>query len=270
MKPNPRLVLAALAAAALVLAGCGASSTTSETTSAGSATTSGAELSGKITVSGGTSLTEAFTKIGKDFSAAHPGVEVAFNFDSSTTLSTQILAGAPADVFAPADEANMTKLTDKYLIAGEPQVFVRNELVIVTKPGNPKGIKSLADLPTSGVISLCGEKVPCGKYAAESLQKAGVTIDESNITRGQDVGAALTAVAEGDAVAGIVYVTDAKKAGGAVEAVPIPAEVNVIATYPIGVVAASTNIDVAKAFMAYVLGDEGQAVLAEYGFVPAA
>ena len=226
-------------------------------------------LSGSVVVSAAASLTDAFADVGEDFSEIHPDVKVMFNFDSSTTLSTQILEGAPADLFAPADEANMRKLTDANLISGEPKVFTRNELVIVTKPGNPEGIETLADLAGAGVISLCGEKVPCGKYAAEALAKAGVTIDESSITRGQDVGATLTAVTDGDAVAGIVYVTDAAKAGDKVEAVSLPEDVNVIATYPIGVLSGSTNIEVARAFMDHVLGGEGQEVLADFGFVPA-
>ena len=196
---------------------------------------------------------------------------MTFNFDSSSALATQILEGAPADVFASADEANMAKLTDEGLIAGEPEVFARNELVIVTKPGNPEGIETLADLADAGVISLCGEEVPCGKYAEQALDDGRAsTIPESSVTRGQNVGATLTAVTEGDAVAGIVYVTDAEAAGDAVEAVAIPADANVIATYPIGVLEASGNAELAEAFVAYVLGDEGQAVLKEYGFLPPA
>jgi molybdate transport system substrate-binding protein len=201
--------------------------------------------------------------------AANPGVEVTFNFDASSALTTQIMEGAPADVFASADETHMIKLIDAGLVAGEPQTFARNELVIVTKPGNPEEIAELADLADGGVVSLCGEKAPCGRYAQEALDKAGVTIPESNVTRGQDVGAALTAVTEGDAVAGIVYVTDAEGAGDAVETVEIPTEQNVIATYPIAVLTGASNEEVADAFVAYVVSDEGQSVLAEYGFVTA-
>lgn len=222
----------------------------------------------RLTVSAATSLTGAFTEIGDDFTAANPGVEVTFNFDASSALAAQIIEGAPADVVASADEANMAKLTDPGLIEGDPQVVARNELVIVTKPGNPAGIDDLADLASAGVISLCGEEVPCGKYAEEALTKAGVTIDESSVTRGQNVGATLTAVTDGDAVAAIVYVTDAANAGDAIEAVEIPADVNAIATYPIGVVAATAHGDVADAFIEWVLGDDGQAVLADHGFLP--
>ncbi|MBK9179461.1 MAG: molybdate ABC transporter substrate-binding protein [Acidimicrobiales bacterium] len=256
----------------LFVTGCGsddADETGSSTTAGGSPITSRSDLEGTITVSAAASLREAFDRIGDGFSTANPGVEVTFNFDSSSTLSTQILEGAPADVYASADVANMTKLTDESLIAGDPEIFARNELVIITKPGNPRGIATLADLADAGVISLCGEDVPCGRYAKEALDNAGVTIPESSVTRGQNATAALAAVAEGDAVAGVVYVTDAVSAGDTVEAVS-PADVNVIADYPIGVLEASGAAEVAEAFVAYVLGDEGQAVLAENGFLPPA
>jgi len=273
-------VPALLVVAALLLAGCGndssndsASSTmaaSSSTSLRGSIPTSGSGLEGAITVSAAASLTGALTRIGDDFAAANPGAEATFNFSSSSTLSAQILDGAPADVFASADEANMTLLTDADLIADEPEIFARNELVIVTKPGNPEGITSLADLADVGVVALCGEEVPCGKYAKQALDGAGVSIPESNVTRGEDAKTTLTAVAEGDAVAGVVYVTDAASVADSVEAVTIPADQNVLAVYPIGMIAASDHPDVAAAFMQYVLGDAGQAVLEEFGFLPPA
>lgn len=227
-----------------------------------------------ITVSAATSLDDAFTEIGDGFTLAHPGVEVTFTFASSAALATQIIEGAPADVYAPADEASMARLTDQGLVAGPPENFARNELVVVTKPGNPEGIEALADLAGAGVISLCGEDVPCGRYATEALDAAGVTIDESSVTRGQNAGATLTAVSEGDAVAGIVYVTDAAAAGDRVEAIALPDDVSPIATYPIAVLhaageAEAPRAEAARSFVAYVLGDEGQAVLADHGFLPA-
>jgi molybdate transport system substrate-binding protein len=262
-------VLGALTAVLVqLLAGCGSGGSEGSAAAGGGAATDASGLTGTITVSGATSLKAAFTQVGEDFTAANPGVELTFTFDASSSLATQILEGAPADVFASADEANMTKLTDEGLIAGEPEVFATNELVIVTKPGNPEGIETLADLAGAGVISLCGEEVPCGTYATEALEGAGVTLSESSVTRGQNAGATLTAVTQGDAVAGIVYVSDAESAGDAVEAVSIPSEANVVATYPIGALEASGSADAAKAFTAYVLSDEGQAVLQEYGFLP--
>lgn len=274
---RPRnLLFVLLAVVGLLLAGCGddssdtaasSTTTTESTATTGSPTTAASELEGTVTVSGAKSLTDAFEQIADDFTAANPEVEVTFTFDSSSTLATQIIEGAPADVFASADEANMTKLTEEGLV-GASTVFARNELTIVTKPGNPLGIESLADLVDAGVVSLCAEDAPCGKYAGEALAAAGVTIAESSVTRGQNAGATLTAVAEGDAVAGIVYVTDALGAGDTVESVAIPSDQNVIATYPIAVLEAASDAAVAEAFVAYVLGDEGQAILAEHGFLP--
>lgn len=273
-----RSVLALLVGTALLLAACGSSGgpersdTTKAPTSSGgtAATATGEPLEGEITVSAAASLTESFTEIGEAFEDANPGTEVTFTFDSSGTLSRQILDGAPVDVFASADEKNMEKLTDEDLVEGDPTVFAQNQLVIVTKPGNPEGIESLADLADAGVISLCGEDVPCGTFAGEALANAGVTIPESSVTRGQNAKAALAAVTEGDAVAGIVYVTDALAAGKAVDAVDIPEDENVVATYPLAVLADAQNAAVARAFVEYVASADGQAVLEEQGFLPPA
>ena len=122
--------------------------------------------------------------------------------------------------------------------------------------------------PTAGIISLCGVTVPCGKYADQVLQQANVTIPADKITRGQDVKATLAAVTNGDADAAIVYVTDAKTAGAAVTAVPIPDAQNAIATYPIVVLKQTGNSATAHAFVAYVAGPKGQATLKSYGFLP--
>ena len=186
-------------------------------------------------MSAAASLTGAFSTIKDDFVKANPDANITINFGSSGTLETQIEGGAPADVAAFADEATMKKLADKSLLAAPAQIFATNQLVIVTKPGNPKGIKTLADLATAGTISLCADTAPCGKYANQILQTAGVTIPTSSITRGQDVKTTLTAVTDGDAVAGIVYVTDAQAAGAKVDTVEIPAAQNAIAKYPIAV-----------------------------------
>lgn len=276
-----RWLLALLLPFALLLAACGSDSDGGADTSAKTTTTAATEqaddttttaaadaLEGEITVSAAASLTESFTEIGKDFEADHPGTKVTLTFDSSGTLAQQILDGAPVDVFASADEANMTKLTDADLIAGDPVTFARNQLVIVTKPGNPAGITSMADLATvDGTVALCGADVPCGKFAGQALEGAGVSIDEAKVTRGQNVKATLAAVTEGDAVAAIVYVTDAVAAGDSVTAVDIPEAQNVIATYPIGVLSASEHADLADAFTAYVASDDGQMVLKEHGFL---
>jgi molybdate transport system substrate-binding protein len=152
-------------------------------------------------------------------------------------------------------------------VTAEPTVFASNLLEIVVKPGNPKHVKTLADLADIGVVSLCGTTVPCGKYADQILSGAGVTIDPSKITRGADVKATLAAVTTGDADAAIVYDTDAKSAGSTVTAVSIPTWQNVYAIYPIAPIAASTNQDLAKAWIAYTVSPAGQRTLRSFGFL---
>ena len=219
-------------------------------------------------MSAASSLTDAFTQIGKDFEATDKGAKTTFNFASSSTLETQIEQGAPADAFASADTSNMQKLQDQHLVAGTPQVFARNELVIVTKPGNPKHITSLSDLAHAGTIALCGTDAPCGKYAEEALTRASVTIPNSSITRGTDAKATLAAVTTGDANAAIVYTTDARSAGSQVVTVAIPAGQNVIATYPIAGLESSSKADTVQAFIQYVLSPTGQSTLRSFGFLP--
>jgi molybdate transport system substrate-binding protein len=239
------------------------------TTAAGAVPAAKAKkLSGTITVSAAASLTEAFTKMGTDFQKANPGTTVTFNFAASSALVQQIQGGAPADVFASADGTNMQKLVSGGQVTAEPTVFAANELTIVVKKGNPKNVKSLADLADLGTISLCADAVPCGKYAQQALSQAGVTIPSEKITKGADVKATLGAVSTGDADAAIVYTTDAKSAGSSVQAVRIPAWLNVYAVYPTAPIAASSNQDLADAFVDYTVSPAGQKTLASYGFLP--
>ena len=252
-----RFVTLGLATLGLIATGCGSSSPKPA-----------AKLAGPIAVSAASSLTQAFAKIRTDFEAANPATTVTFNFGPSSTLETQIAQGAPADVFASADSANMDKLATAGLLNGAATVFAKNRLVIVTKPGNPQHVKTLADLATVGTISLCGIDVPCGKYAAQALQAAGVTINETKITRGADVKATLASVTTGDADAAIVYVTDARGAGAAVQMVAIPDAQNVVATYPAAALTGSNAPKVGRAFVAFLTSPPAQAVLASFGFLP--
>src|SRR3954452_19259447 len=210
MNRSLRCAFAILAVSAAFVAACSDdSSASSPTTTAKAAST----VKGDVTVSAAASLTEAFTEIGKGFHAANPGADVTFTFGSSGTLSTQITSGAPAGVFASADEANMQKVSGADLVQGRPVDFATNKLIIVTKPGNPKHIKTLSDLSTVGVVSLCSLDAPCGKYAQQILAQAEGTIPVTQITRGQDVKATLSAVTQGDAEAAVWYVADAKAGG---------------------------------------------------------
>ena len=226
------------------------------------------KLRGSITVSAAVSLMEAFTEMAGDFEKSNKGTTVTFNFGASSTLAQQIQGGAPADVFASADGANMQKLVSGKQATAEPIDFASNLLTIVVKPGNPKGVKSVADLPTVGIVSLCASTVPCGKYAAQMFTQDGVTVPSDKTTLGQDVKATLSAVSNGDADAGVVYVTDAKSAGKTVAQVKIPASLNVLAVYPIAPLASSQNASLAKAWVKYVTSAAGQKTLKSFGFLP--
>jgi molybdate transport system substrate-binding protein len=262
---------ALLATSALLVAGCGSDAEDaiaprlSEAADQGATEADACEASGEITVAAAASLTEAFTEIGEQLEADCEGSEITFTFDSSGKLSEQILSGAPIDVFASADEANAEKVAE--LAVGTPETFARNRLAIVTKPGNPEGIETLADLADAGVVALCAEDAPCGTFAAEALQAAGVSIDESTVTRGENAKGTLTAVSEGDAVAGIVYVTDAAAAADRVATVEIPDDQNVTATYPVVVIEGPGDDDLADAFVARLQTEAAQDVLAAAGFL---
>jgi molybdate transport system substrate-binding protein len=259
------VTIVALVAAACLLAlaapGCGSTSTPDAT-----ASSTTPPLSGSITVSAAASLTTVFSTIRDEFLAAHPDAHITLNFGSSSQLGSQIESGAPVDVAAFADEVTMKKLDDAGQLADPSMGFATNVLVIATKPGNPKNIHSVADLASAGTVSLCATGAPCGRYAGQVLAAAGVTIPESSISRGQDVKTTLGAVTEGDADAGIVYVTDARSAGAKVATVEIPASINAVARYPIGVLRSGASPELARAFMSWVLGSAGQAALRDAGF----
>jgi molybdate transport system substrate-binding protein len=232
-----------------------------------SAPAANARPTGSITVSAAASLTEAFNQIKTSFEKRYKRSTVTYNFGSSTTLATQIQSGAPADVFASADLTNMDRLVTAGKVNATPTIFARNQMEIAVKPGNPKSVRTLTDLRSVGTIALCGTTVPCGVYAANVLSRAGVSIPESSITRGVDAKATLSAVAQGDANAAIVYVTDVNAAGSTVQGVEIPDDQNTIAVYPIAPIAGSSNAKLAKAFVAYVSSPAGQRTLVKYGFV---
>jgi molybdate transport system substrate-binding protein len=220
-----------------------------------------------VNVFAAASLTAAFQSVGAAFEKALPAVKIQFNFGGSSTVVQQIQQGAPADVFASADEGNMQKLTDGKALSGTAQIFARNRLQIAVGPGNPKHIAGLADLATPGLtIALCGPTVPCGHYAAEAFAKAGVRVPPAS--QEVDVKAVLSKVSMGEADAGIVYVTDVRAAGGKAEGVDIPEAHNVVARYPIAVLKSAPNAAAAAAFVDFVLSPEGQRVLASFGFLP--
>ena len=223
-------------------------------------------LKGEVTVSAAASLTDSFTALAKAFRAANPKVKVRLNFGSSSTLVAQIQAGAPSDVIASADLSSAEKLVASGHVVAAPRVFARNSMAIAVKPGNPEKVKSIKDLARLKTIAMCGKAAPCGVYASTVLSRAGVVVIEGNITRGVDAKATLGAVVTGDADAAIVYKTDVIAAGKSIQAVDIATASNVKAMYGIASIRGSKNGSLAKAFVDFVLSEQGWRILKGFGF----
>jgi len=224
------------------------------------------KLKGDLTISAASSLTDVFTELAKQFRKDNKGVKVRLNFGSSSTLLTQIQSGAPSDIMASAELTNLEKLVASGNVVVTPKVFARNTMVIAVKPGNPKSVHSVADLASLSFIALCGKTVPCGVYASSVLTRAGVVIAESKVTRGIDVKATLSAVANGDADAAIVYKTDVSAAKKTVVGIDIPSAQNVKALYGIAPIRGSKNPANAKAFIDFVMSEQGWQILKSFGF----
>ncbi|TFV88035.1 molybdate ABC transporter substrate-binding protein [Blastococcus sp. CT_GayMR16] len=269
--------MAALGAAALLaLAGCTGSSASSrdEATGSSAAGTSGSEqITGTLTVFAAASLTDVFTELGDQFMDDHPGLEVRFNFAGSSALATQITQGAPADVFASADEVQMAKAGDAGL-AVDPAVFAENPLMLVVPADNPLGIQlpggggvpSLTEiLDHDATMAVCAPQVPCGAAAAKVLDAAGLSAYPD--TYEEDVRAVLTKVELGEVDAGLVYVSDVHAAGDKVVAFGFSESFQAINRYPISVLTAAPNPAAAQAFVDLVLSDDGQQTLRDAGFL---
>jgi molybdate transport system substrate-binding protein len=254
----PRLLLVAGAVAA---AGC---SSTQNNVSPMSSTSSPGVV-GTLEVDAAASLKTTFDQIAAQFEQAHPGVAVSISYDGSAVLATQILAGAPVDVFASADTKNMARVTKPKLIEQEPIEFATNTLQIAVAAGNPKKISTLKDLAGPGLnVDLCATAQPCGAAAQTALAAAGVTL--TPVSSEQNVTAVLTKVESGDADAGLVYRTDVLGAAGKVTGVDFPQAAKAVNHYPIGALANSDNLATAEAFIAFVTGAKGQHILANAGF----
>ena len=226
----------------------------------------------ELIVSAASSLTAAFADIGAAFEDANPGATVTFNFGPSDGLATQINEGAPVDVFASASPTWMDAVQDEGPGVSGRTDFARNRLAIIVPSDNPAGIESIDDLTEDGVqLVIAAEGVPVGDYARETFDNAGIADAAlaNVVSNEEDVKAVITKVLSGDADAGIGYVTDVTpELADQISLIAIPDDVNVIATYPIAVVAGSQEADLAQRFVDYVLGG-GQQTLADYGFLPA-
>ena len=235
---------AALAVAAFLLTGCTAPPEPPTST---------------VTVFAAASLTDSFTEIAAAFTEENPDVEIVFSFGGSSTLATQIVEGAPADVFAAASPATMATVVDAGLATTDPVAFATNVLQIAVPTGNPGEVVGLSDFANPDLlIAVCAVEVPCGSAADTAFTAAGITASVD--TYEQDVKAVLSKVELGEVDAGLVYVTDVL-ANGRVDGIPFdeagPVE------YPIVGV---TDNEAAATFVAFVLSAWGQAILAAAGF----
>ncbi|MFB9071756.1 molybdate ABC transporter substrate-binding protein [Citricoccus parietis] len=259
------IVGSAIVGSGVVLAGCSASG------SAESGTT--------LTVFAAASLGDSFEELAAGFEQENPGVEVEYNVAGSSSLAEQILAGAPADVFASADEPNMHTVVAAGENSGEPEPFATNVLTLVTPADIPADtsadipdITSLEDAAAEGVkLVVCAPQVPCGRAALDVAEDAGVEL--SPVSEEASVTDVLGKVTSGEADAGLVYVTDALGAGAreSVNAIELENAHSAVNTYPITVLAAAAengpkHPELAQRFVDYVLSEDGQSVLEADGF----
>ena len=250
-----------LLALPLVLAGCGGSSS-----AASSARSSSADaVTGSLTVFAAASLTGVFGDLGKQLEEEHPGLTVRFNFAGSQALAAQLTQGAPADVFASANQAQMDVVTKAGLQAAEPTTFTENVLEIAVPTGNPGKVTGLADFARSDLtLAVCAPDVPCGAAAAQVFTAAGVTARPDS--EEEDVKAALTKVQLGEVDAALVYATDVEAAGSKVEGIEFPEAEEAVNTYPITTLEGAPNPAAAKAFEELVESPAGQQALEAAGF----
>lgn len=232
-----------------------------------SACTSSSESQAQTTIEvyAASSLATPFEYAGLAFEGDHPGVKVQFNLGASSDLARFVQEGAPADVFASADVANMDKVESEDLLASPSVVFATNYLEIIVEKGNPLNISSLEDLSNPDLIFVTtNPDVPIGQYTAEVLRKAGVSITPDSFE--SNVKGIMLKVASGEADAGIVYHSEVIASDGQVEGIKIPTEFNIVAKYPIGIIKNSANKKVAQEFIDFLLSPRGQALLTQYGF----
>jgi molybdate transport system substrate-binding protein len=246
--PNHRAVILLVAA---LISACG-----------GSGSGAGAPQT-NLTVFANSSLQPAFDQIGAKLLATK-NIKTTFNYAVTEALTSQLTQRAKADVFASSDTANMTTVEKAGLLNGSPQVFAHNRLEIAIAHGNPKNIRSLADLAKPGVVVVLADpSVPTGQHAQEALTKAHVTVHPASLEL--QVSSVLSKVALGQADAGIVYLSDVVSSKQ-VDSVTIRDDQNVIADYPIGVLKSASNPDGAAAFVNFLLSADGQTILRFQGF----
>jgi molybdate transport system substrate-binding protein len=232
----------------------------------------------ELTVFAAASLRDALDAVKLEYEAATPGTTLTISTDSSAALETQIEQGAPADVFLSADTTNPQKLVEGGFASGDAVAFAGNELTIIVPTDNPGDVASPMDLAKSRLkVVAAGDEVPITKYATQLVTNLAAldgapagfaaAYGANVVSKEDNVRSIVAKIELGEGDAGIVYVTDAS-ASSAIETVVVPDDVNVPATYAGVVVKASSKQDAAAAFLGWLAGDGGRAVLSDFGFLP--
>ena len=269
---------AVLALLGVALVGCGGSEPPPTAPAITSTPVPAATEPPELTVYAAASLQEVLSAARKAYETTQGGPTIVISTDSSAALATKIEQGAPADLFLSADAANAERIVDEALAAGEAVTFAANELAIVVTADNPAGIERPADLARDGVrIVAAGDEVPITRYARQLIAnlaaRAGAprgfaeACAENVVSKEENVRAVLTKIELGEGDAGIVYATDVA-ASRDVKTIPIPANANVVATYAAVALAASAHKPEAEAFLSWLRGPEGLAILQGFGFLP--
>ncbi len=215
-----------------------------------------------VTVLAASSLTGAFTEVAEEFEGQNSDVDVQLGFAASSALVAQLVAGAPADVVAVADEESLQPLVAAELLAGSPVLIASNKLAVIVSATLTNEVNSLADLTRPDLkVVICAPEVPCGRHAREALDLASIHVNPVSFE--ENVRSVAGKVELGEADAGIVYATDLLDIG---HGFVIPPEYNVVVRYPMALLAGSGNNQLAMSFLDFVLGAPGQAILADHGF----
>lgn len=215
-----------------------------------------------VTIYAAASLSAMFDEAAELFEAKNENIDILpIIYDGSSTLATQIAEGAPADVFASADEHNMQPLIDEGL-ASDPTVFATNTLVVAVPAGNPGQVESLTDLADVTTV-LCAPEVPCGSASEQLLSRTNVEVSPASLE--QNVTAVREKVSANEADAGLVYATDVVGDDSIESFVPEGAD-DVINVYPVAALEGAASPEAAQAFIDFLLSGAGQSLLIEHGF----